>query len=739
MPASHSEELAYGRPNPFAFPSDTSARFLLLLIFAIATDSIVWGGVAGALSGVPPIFSACVHGWSGLGAAFSDQERLAEISACQTELYNRYLPTGIGLQPAGLGLLVVATLAIWWLHPYWIGWRMALSTLDERDAPELRAELKRLCRIAGLRRDPQFYWNPLGLARWALAYGRAGRYRVALTGATAVQFTTDPDAFRASMLHEIAHIANRDVDKTQLALAIWWGLLLTGFLPLVIASAWVGTPRLAAVSGIAQTIGITTLVALTFNGILRARELYADTRASSWLEDASGLARALGELRPGVGRVRRLISPHPDPVLRQGLLRSTAPLFRAGFWDLFGVGTAISLGGGFLFTQVTNFATFAVSDSTSQTALELILPGLMLTPLIAVIAVTMIWRATFAALLRNRPPRAGIRSGVALGAGMVVGGLLYGLGFPSIWLTEVPPWSVVAAIGLWALLGFLPAIALLGWSEAIATAWLPKVIVRSRPGSGLWLAVLGCAVLALPWFALAGPIGIGSVVAYENYPKLRPLIPAPPAVLLYGMMGTWPVGVFAAICALLVWALPIAAGMRRRIDVAAAWNFLRPPPAEPPKIEGLRSTPALLCGLAGGAFGGILLLLGAGLPLPAEAFEPIGFPLPIAAKLLPIISPTANAILIDAVIAVIAVLVSRRLRLVHAMCAAFLAANLLALGVSGHLVLEGEHWHAVVVMLKLSYGPIVIAGLAIALVAVLATLALEPAARRVAGRRRIAA
>src|SRR5215469_10953523 len=102
MPASHSEELTYGRPNPFAFPSDTSSRFLLLLIFAIATDSIVWGGVAGAVSGIPPIFSACFHGWSGLGAAVYNQEHLAEIHTCQTDLYNRYLPAGIGLQPAGI-------------------------------------------------------------------------------------------------------------------------------------------------------------------------------------------------------------------------------------------------------------------------------------------------------------------------------------------------------------------------------------------------------------------------------------------------------------------------------------------------------------------------------------------------------------------------------------------------------------------------------------------------------------
>lgn len=49
-----------------------------------------------------------------------------------------------------------------------------------------------------------------------------------------VRYDTDPSAFRAVMLHELAHLRNRDVDKTYFTIGIWRAFVVVALIPFLI-------------------------------------------------------------------------------------------------------------------------------------------------------------------------------------------------------------------------------------------------------------------------------------------------------------------------------------------------------------------------------------------------------------------------------------------------------------------------------------------------------------------------
>ena len=140
------------------------------------------------------------------------------------------------------------------------------------------AEVRRLATEAGLARTPALAWSPLDSAPTGLAYGHAGRYTVALTGGLVIRHATDPEAFRAVVRHELAHIRNRDVDLTYFAVSLWHAFLLGAVLPFVLTLLDEGPSTILRVSW--RLLALAALVYLTRNAVLRSREVYADVRAS---------------------------------------------------------------------------------------------------------------------------------------------------------------------------------------------------------------------------------------------------------------------------------------------------------------------------------------------------------------------------------------------------------------------------------------------------------------------------
>ena len=76
--------------------------------------------------------------------------------------------------------------------------------------------------------------QPLNVRLSAFAFGRPGRRFVAISGGAAVAAARKPAAFDAVILHELAHVKNRDIDQTYLALAIWRAFVVAALLPLAV-------------------------------------------------------------------------------------------------------------------------------------------------------------------------------------------------------------------------------------------------------------------------------------------------------------------------------------------------------------------------------------------------------------------------------------------------------------------------------------------------------------------------
>ena len=105
-----------------------------------------------------------------------------------------------------------------------------------------------------------------------------------------LRYDTDRAGVRAVVLHELAHLRNRDVGKTYLTIAIWWAFVATALLPfvaLVVHPALFYTPlrwSLRRFDGhwaqvgyqVGSVLVLTAVVYLTRNAILRTRETHAD-------------------------------------------------------------------------------------------------------------------------------------------------------------------------------------------------------------------------------------------------------------------------------------------------------------------------------------------------------------------------------------------------------------------------------------------------------------------------------
>ena len=248
----------------------------------------------------------------------------------------------------GVTLLLVVASLIYWFLPTWKIRRAKLVPLSAEDAPEVVACLADLCREIGLSHPPVFVWNPLNPVSSGLAFGRLGRYYVALTGGLVTQFYTDRPAFRAMMLHELAHLRNGDVDKTYFTVAIWRAFVAAALVPFVIswplAVSLIGKPWGDILNEGWRVLALAALVYLTRNAVLRVRETYADVRASVWDGPTGALCRVLETLpRPKGGRWRDVLRVHPDPGERRRALDDTDRLFRMGFWDAFGTGIAATI------------------------------------------------------------------------------------------------------------------------------------------------------------------------------------------------------------------------------------------------------------------------------------------------------------------------------------------------------------------------------------------------------------
>jgi Zn-dependent protease with chaperone function len=301
---------ARGRSGAFALPVSTSFRFTLLIAAVAASSFFVYEGIYLATRRGPTLISlmfrcrsqALAHRPGGMTVTASIASALHQASVCYSGGERAEAWWGL----LGVGVLLVVAAAIFLAQPWWYRRRRHLTELTGAGTADLVRRLEGVRQRAG---TGPVVWllQPLDTRLSAFAFGRPRRRFVAISGGAAVAAVRKPAAFDAVILHELAHIKNRDIDQTYLALAIWRAFVVAALLPLAVLLIF--TRVLSEPQQLIWRVAVTALIVYSLrNAILRSREFDADARARQ-LDPGTALGTVLAGLPavPGTwaGRIRR--------------------------------------------------------------------------------------------------------------------------------------------------------------------------------------------------------------------------------------------------------------------------------------------------------------------------------------------------------------------------------------------------------------------------------------------------
>ncbi|MEW2576776.1 M56 family metallopeptidase [Streptomyces syringium] len=466
------------------------------------------------------------------GHPFEEARRL--MSICQQPAFVDQA------QWVGIGFLLLCgvSVACYLSHPWWVTRSRcqrfpALPSLrprplsrfpskDDPDGREIAEYLDQQCRTVGVHPPPVWMLDALARSSNGLAFGVPWRRCVIIDAPLVRCFHTDRDVFRAVIAHELAHLRNRDVDKTYLAFGIWWAFLTVAVMPfavLTLHSAWSGASPMIPpgvvryLVDVPHAVGLmaalTVLVHLIRNSVLRARELHADATAAaqSGYEGAAAIPRALldpatagqghGSARAALGRLTRRLGYWPTPEKRQRVLREPALLTRPTVWELLGAGVVAGVFTASaddlvdtLFRLLWGKLNTRMGDLTVGCAIGAALTGVL---------AAAVWRTVTASDLEPRPPKS---VWLTLPAGLV-GGYLAGASLPLLTDgTELPATTLEGQGFAW----LLRAGPVLLAGAVCATVWLVSVarglLPRARGRRALYAVVATSVVSFAPWFAV---------------------------------------------------------------------------------------------------------------------------------------------------------------------------------------------------------------------------------------------
>ncbi|MEV5139456.1 M48 family metalloprotease [Streptomyces syringium] len=443
-------------------------------------------------------------------------------------------------QWVGIGFLLLCGMSLAWYlsHPWWVTRSRCerfpvlpslrsrplsrFPSKDDPDSREIAEYLDQQCRTAGVHPPPIWMLDALARSSNGLAFGMPWRRRVIIDAPLVRRFHTDRDVFRAVIAHELAHLRNRDVDKTYLAFGIWWAFLTVAVIPfgvLTLYSAWSGGApvippgAMRYLVDVPHAVGLmaalTVLVHLIRNSVLRARELHADATAAaqSGYEGAAAIPRALldpatagkgqGLARAAFGRLTRRLGYWPTPEKRQRVLREPALLTRPTVCELLGAGVVAGVFTASaddlvdtLFRLLWGKLNTRMGDLTVGCAIGAALTGVL---------AAAVWRAVAVSGLEPRPPRF---AWLALPAGLV-GGYLAGASLPLLTDgTELPATTLEGQGFTWLLMTGPVLLA----GAVCATVWLVSaargLLPRARGRGALYAVVATSVVSFAPWFAV---------------------------------------------------------------------------------------------------------------------------------------------------------------------------------------------------------------------------------------------
>lgn len=370
--------------NPLTLSSDTTSRFGLLVLAALL---LTWN-VGSALVETKNPFSAVYDLSPGLqewmdakverfrttGEVKPTREDIEVIVKHQDEMRRHLSHHGDSLSRIAssfllAGLFLVSTAGIYALLPLWLRHRFRLRDLPASEAPGVNREIERLAREMGVG-TPEIAARP-GLLGGLAIRGRKGPCLV-LDGAPKWLEKGWNDFHRAVALHELGHIANRDIRNREIARCAWLalGLVIAAAFPLIAmrnrGDLPVASLRLGA---------LALVIWWLWAGLVRTRELYADSRVlEAGFGDTLGRCLALPEAKDTKG-VRRLWRLHPSNADRLAHLRAPERLFRISTSLAFLTGLLAGIVTGNAGTALFDFAFLAVNLSVVAAASLLVATG----------------------------------------------------------------------------------------------------------------------------------------------------------------------------------------------------------------------------------------------------------------------------------------------------------------------------------------------------------------------------
>jgi Zn-dependent protease with chaperone function len=665
----------------------TTLRFILLVLLFITASAAMTSNLVALVADPGNNQSGCLLA-DGVNPAGGFWQALVSVSNGNNTALNaclaQYVPDAAWVPGAVTAGLIAAAYCLYRLLPLWMRWRRRLVPLDRVDERGvLRAQVAELAVAAGLLPGRlSVLASPSAATAGALVFGNRRRQVLALDAGLLVTSSTDPQRFRAVVLHELAHLRNGDLGLTYATVALWRVFVVAVLLPRAGALVYEAVTNTApaswgntggAVNALIQLIVIVALVYLARADILRVREIYADRTAARWgagREAWSGADRTpSGPRARGRAMVRELLSTHPSWAVRARSLTDPVALFTPGALLMFLTGTA---------ADITSVQLLLAGDSV--TSLQAEGQALLMAGLIAAIAGVAVWRAVTYAVIAGRPAMSGLSAGLWLGAGVILGELTDvfdtdGRAFPSqpesllilaVACVLVTVWTAQFAelrIRTWQGRSLRRAI-----TAGLIVPWLVLAFVLYWwfwNGSGLasgWIYNTGGIIQALGLPGLSAPAHPGLLLTFE-----ATLLVLPGSDTSFG-------GLWWALS--LLWMVPLLLLAARPPALAPGWltralgRGVNPalPAVDPPRLQSV-----LWPGLAGGlaAAAGFLAVL-------ARLHTPGGIasqPRPGAAELAYatwcIIMPSAVAILTAAVVAAYG---ERRWYLLRALVAGGLAA-----------------------------------------------------------------
>ncbi|MFF4603485.1 M48 family metalloprotease [Streptomyces sp. NPDC001339] len=514
------------------------------------------------------------------------------------------------LAAGGTVLVLVAAFALYWWLPAWKARQARLVPVASADpSGELAESLAALTQRAGLSRAPQFMVNRRALSASAVVFGRRGSYVVCLHAGLIARRITEPQMFTAVVLHELAHIRNRDVDVTYGTVALWRVFLLAVLLPYAIQQCLVfGTVQLAgsgspfvlqAAPAIARNVLLSAflvaLVHLARADILRSRELYADLDAVGW-GASPAIWREEGRT-PGTGgrltvmtrAFTKLWHTHPGWAERRRALDDPSALFTFSALQMFLVGAAAMV-----LADLLPMGMFGLHGRTADAA-----AGWLTAALVTAVTGIALWRGAVHAVATGRRAPSGLRAGSWLGLGMVVGEvMLYRTGVHH-WVAPYPELLLVLAFGAAVTTCWTAQGALL-----LLTAWRGRT-ARSALLCGL--PVTWCAFAVwLVWWNTNGHFFAANLPLYPlEWLKADLLrqVPDGPLADHTGLAGALAAG-YPLIDALrthttlvamgtAMWLLPLIAWTRRHRPGAPRWMQAALPADMHPRAPDAQMPPAL--------------------------------------------------------------------------------------------------------------------------------------------------